>query len=144
MRLRSLVKLIVLVVNAAFPVAGRVEAQRLNVDTFLQQWDTDHDGTLSLDEIKTAAIGRFEALDRKRKGRLSRSQLAGVLRFQQFRKADKDRDGTLDQGEFLSVIEDLFQAADKDHDGTLDKKELGSRAGKALLRLFAPRQGPIM
>jgi len=121
-----------------------VEAQRPNVDAFLQQWDTDHDGTLSLDEIKTAASARFDALDRRRTGRLSRSHLAGVLTVQQFRKADKDKDGTLDQEEFLSVVEELFQAADKDHDGTLDKKELGSPAGKALLRVFAPRQGPIM
>ena len=139
-----LIRALLLVVIAAVPLAGKVEAQRLNADAFLQKWDTDHDGTLSLDEIKTAATARFEALDRRRTGRLSRSQLAGVLTAQQFRKADKDKDGTLDQDEFLSVVEELFQAADKDHDGTLDKKELGSSAGKALLRVFAPRQGPIM
>jgi len=144
MRLRSFVRLILFAVIAAFPLGGKVEAQRLNVDAFLQKWDTDHDGTLSLDEIKTAATARFEALDRRRTGRLSRSQLAGVLASQQFRKADKDKDGTLDKDEFLSVVEELFQATDKDHDGTLDKRELGSSAGKALLRVFAPRQGPIM
>jgi Ca2+-binding EF-hand superfamily protein len=143
-RLPTLIRLVLLVVIGTVPVAGQVQAQRLNIDAFLQQWDTDHDGTLSVDEIKKAAIARFEELDRNHKGRLSRSQLAGGLTFQQFRKADKDKDGTLDQDEFLSVIEELFQAADKDHDGTLDKKELGSSNGRALLRLFAIRQGPIM
>ena len=121
-----------------------MQAQRLNIDAFLQQWDTDHDGTLSVDEIKKAAIARFEELDRNHKGRLSRNQLTGVLTFQQFRQADKDKDGTLDKDEFLSVVEELFQAADKDHDGTLDKTELGSSTGRTLLKLFAVRQGPIM
>jgi Ca2+-binding EF-hand superfamily protein len=144
MRLPSLIRLVVFIVVGAVPLAGQVQAQRLNIDAFLQQWDTDHDGTLSVDEIKKAAIARFEELDRKHKGRLSRSQLAGALAFQQFRKADKNKDGTLDQDEFLSVFEGLFQAADKDHDGTLDKKELGSSNGRALLKLFAVRPGPIM
>src|ERR1700693_101192 len=144
MRLPSLIRLVVFIVIGAVPVAGQVQAQRLNIDAFLQQWDTDHDGTLSVDEVKKAALARFEELDRNHKGRLSRNQLAGVLTFQQFRKADKDKDGTLDQDEFLSVIEELFQAADKDHDGTLDKKELGNPTGRTLLKLFAIRQGPIM
>jgi Ca2+-binding EF-hand superfamily protein len=144
MRLPSLIRLVVLVVIGAVPVAGQVQAQRLNIDAFLQQWDADHDGTLSVDEIKKAALARFQELDRKHKGRLSRSQLAGILTLQQFRQADKDKDGTLDRNEFLSVVEELFQAADKDHDGTLDKTELGSSPGRALLKLFAARQGPIM
>ena len=144
MRLPSLIRLVVLIVIGAVPLAGQVQAQRLNVDAFLQQWDTDHDGTLSVDEIKKAAIAQFEKLDRNHKGHLSRSQLAGALTLQKFRKADKDKNGTLDQDEFLSVIEELFQAADKDHDGTLDKKELESSSGRALLKLFAVRQGPIM
>jgi Ca2+-binding EF-hand superfamily protein len=144
MRLPSLIRLVVLVVIGAVPVAGQVQAQRLNIDAFLQQWDTDHDGTLSVDEIKKAALARFEELDRNHKGRLSRNQLAGVLAFQQFRQADKGKDGTLNKDEFLSVVEKLFQAADKDHDGTLDKTELGSSSGRTLLKIFAVRQGPIM
>lgn len=144
MRLPSLIWLVVFIVIGAVPLAGQVQAQRLNIDAFLQQWDTDHDGTLSVDEIKKAAIARFEELDRNHKGHLSRSQLAGALTFQQFRKADKNKDGALDQDEFLSVFEALFQAADKDHDGTLDKKELENFTGRTLLKLFAVRQGPIM
>jgi Ca2+-binding EF-hand superfamily protein len=144
MRLPSLISLVVLIVIGAVPLAGQVQAQRPNIDAFLQQWDTDHDGTLSVDEIKKAAVARFEELDRNHKGHLSRSQLAGTLTLQQFRKADKNKDGTLDQDEFLSIFEELFQAADRDHDGTLDKTELGSSRGRALLKLFAARQGPIM
>ncbi len=56
MRLPSLIRLVVFIVIGAVPVAGQVQAQRLNIDAFLQQWDTDHDGTLSVDEIKKAAL----------------------------------------------------------------------------------------
>jgi Ca2+-binding EF-hand superfamily protein len=141
MRLPSLIWLVVFIVIGAVPLAGQVQAQRLNIDAFLQQWDTDHEGTLSVDEIKKAAIARFEELDRNHKGHLSRGQLAGALTFH---KAEKNKDGALDQDESLSVFEGLFQAADKDHDGTLDKKELENSTGRTLLKLFAVRQGPIM
>jgi hypothetical protein len=81
MRLPSLIRLVVFIVIGAVAVAGQVQAQRLNIDAFLQQWDADHDGTLSVDEIKRAAIARFEELYRNHKDRLSRNQLAGVLIF---------------------------------------------------------------
>src|SRR5262249_25082798 len=120
-------------------------AQRPSIDAFLQQLDASHDGTLSLDEIKTAASERFEALDRKHKGNLTRTQLAGIVTFQQFHQANTEKHKTLDKTEILALVEKLFQAADKDHDGRLDKKELGSSAGRALLRLFTVvRQGPLI
>jgi EF hand len=140
----KLIRLVLLIVIGAVPLAGQVHAQRSHVDAFLEKWDTDRDGTLSLLEIQKAAIARFDELDRKHKGRLSRSQLAGVLTFQQFRQADKNKDRTLDKNEFQSAVEKLFQTADNDHDGTLDRTELGSPAGRMLLKLFAMRQGPIM
>jgi Ca2+-binding EF-hand superfamily protein len=127
-----------------FAGVSQAQAQRPSINAFLEQYDTDHDGTLSLEEIKKAAVMRFQALDRRHKGRLTRSQLGGLLTFQQFRRADKDKDRTIDQKEFLAVVEALFQKADADQDGTLDKKELGTASGKALRRLFAVRQGPVL
>jgi Ca2+-binding EF-hand superfamily protein len=137
-------RIVVLVVIGAISALGQAQAQRPNIDAFLREWDADHDGTLTLDEIKKAASARFEALDRNHKATLTRTQLAGMVLFQQFRQTDGDKDGTLDKAEFMSLVEKLFQAADKDQDGTLDKKELGSTAGRTLLRLFAVRQGPVM
>jgi hypothetical protein len=53
--------------------AGLAQAKRLStVDTFLQKWDADHDGTLSLDEVKKAASARFNALDRNHAGATQR------------------------------------------------------------------------
>ena len=124
---------------------NQAQAQRPSLDDFLLKWDTDHDGTLSAEEIKKAADARFEALDRKHEGYLTRSQLAGIVSFQQFRKADSNHGGKLDKPEFLSLVEKLFQETDRDHDGTLDRKELGSSAGKALLRMLSMvRQGPVI
>jgi Ca2+-binding EF-hand superfamily protein len=122
-----------------------VQAKRLStVDTFLQKWDADHDGTLSLDEVKKAAIARFHALDRNDAGTLDRWKLGATVTAWQFRRADADKDRTLDMNEYLAMVETLFRAADKDHDGTLDRKELKSLAGRFLLRLFGPRQGPLL
>jgi Ca2+-binding EF-hand superfamily protein len=144
MLLRTIFRTVVLVIIGTFSALSQAQAQRPNIDAFLLKWDADHDGTLSLEEIRKAASARFGALDRKHKGHLTRSQLAGIVSFQQFRKADKDHYGTLDKAEFLSLVEKQFRQADRDHDGTLDKKELGSSAGKALLRLFSVvRQGPL-
>jgi hypothetical protein len=42
----------------------------------------------------------------------------------------------LTKDEYLAVVEQRFNAANPDKDGTLDAKELGSAAGKALLRLM--------
>jgi Ca2+-binding EF-hand superfamily protein len=126
------------------PDVGQAHAQRLKVEAFIQQWDADHDGTLSLDEIKKAASGSFDALDRNHDGKLTRGQVSGMFSFREFHRADRDNDGRLDKNEFLAVVEQRFLAADKDHDGTLDKKELETLAGRVLLRLFAPRRGPIM
>jgi Ca2+-binding EF-hand superfamily protein len=136
-------RIVIVLLIGTFSASGPAQAQAPKADAFIQKWDTDHDGTLSRDEVIKAASARFDALDRKRKRVLTRSQLAGMFSFQQFRRADKDKDGTIDKAEFLSVADKLFRSADKDHDGTLDKKELRSSPGKALRRLFAPRQAPI-
>jgi hypothetical protein len=75
MILRSLLNITALMLIGIIPLAEQAQAQRPNIDAFIQQWDVDHDGTLSLDEIKKAAVARFEALDRGHKGTLRRTQL---------------------------------------------------------------------
>ena len=145
MSLRIFFRIVALLVLGTVAALNQAQAQRPNLDDFLLKWDTDHDGTLSVEEIKKAADARFEALDRKHEGYLTRSQLAGMVSFQQFRKADSDHGGKLDQAKFLSLVEKLFQNADMDHDGKLDQRELGSPMGKALLRLLSfVRQGPVI
>jgi Ca2+-binding EF-hand superfamily protein len=70
-----------LVCLALEPVAGHAQSKgrSANLDTFMQQWDPDHDGTLSLDEVKKAADARFDALDTDHEGTLDKKELRGVL-----------------------------------------------------------------
>jgi Ca2+-binding EF-hand superfamily protein len=98
--------------------------------------DSDHDGTLDLDEVKKAAGALFDELDRDHDGTVTRSELRHRLSAKEFAAADSDKDGTLSKDEYLAVVEQRFRAADVDHDGTLTPAEFRSAAGLALRRLI--------
>jgi len=98
--------------------------------------DTDHDGTVSLDEAKKAAEIMFDNVDRDHDGTLTARELRGRLSAREFTAADTDKDGTLSKDEYLAVVQRRFKAADTDNDGTLTRWELGSKAGRQLLLLL--------
>jgi len=98
--------------------------------------DTDHDGTVSLDEAKKAAEIMFDNVDRDHDGTLTARELRGRLSAREFTAADTDKDGTLSKDEYLAVVQRRFKAADTDNDGTLTRRELGSKAGRQLLLLL--------
>jgi Ca2+-binding EF-hand superfamily protein len=102
----------------------------------IRMLDTDDDGTVDLAEAKKAASALFDRLDPDHDGTLDKRELAGRLSARELAAADPDHDGTLTKDEYLAVVEQRFNAANPDKDGTLDAKELGSAAGKALLRLL--------
>jgi Ca2+-binding EF-hand superfamily protein len=99
--------------------------------------DRDSDGTIDLNEAKSAAELVFQHLDRRRTGKLTRGQL-GRLRVtaSEFNWADRDHDGTVDKDEYLALVERQFRAADVDHDGKVSRAEFKSRAGLPLRRLL--------
>jgi hypothetical protein len=143
MSLRLRIGIVVLALLAPAFIAAPMQAAGITAEGLIRQWDADHDGTLSLDEVKKAAGARFDALDRDRRGTLDRKELGATMSPREFREADADKDGTLDKSEYLTVVEKLFAAVDKNRDGKLDKKKLNSTAGRSLLRLFGSRQGPL-
>lgn len=99
--------------------------------------DRDADGTIDLNEAKRAAELKFQSLDRRRTGKLSRAQIGRRrVRLTEFSWADRDHDGTLDKNEYLALVERQFKAADVDHDGTVDRDEFRSRSGLPLRRLL--------
>jgi Ca2+-binding EF-hand superfamily protein len=100
------------------------------------RFDTDHDGTVSLDEAKKVAAAEFDKLDRDHDGTLSRRELRGRLTAREFAAADTDKDGTVSKDEYLAVVEKRFKAADADNDGTLTNAEFRTPAGHALIRLL--------
>jgi len=118
---------------ALYPVLPALSASDPDL---LATLDTDHDGTLSLDEAKKAAETVFNKLDRDRDGTLTARELRGRLSAREFTAADTDKDGTLSKDEYLAVVEQRFKAADADNDGTLTRRELRSKAGRQLLLLL--------
>lgn len=105
------------------------------VKSFLAAVDTDHDETVTLDEIKTYAIARFQAMETDKDGTLDALELKGRLSATGFKQAGAGADITIDQAGFLAYVEKLFKEAN-DSDGTLDAKELRSPAGRKLVRLL--------
>ena len=102
----------------------------------VKQFDPDNDGTVDMNEAKSAASATFSKLDPDHDGTLDAHELRGRLSAKELAAADPDHDGTLTQDEYLGVVEQRFKAADPDNDGTLDAKEMKSPAGRGLLRLM--------
>jgi hypothetical protein len=82
MRSKLLVKSIPLVIAMFAPLIAQAQTKppAAGADALLQQWDTDHDGTLTVDEVKKAADARFDALDRDHDNTLDGKELRGILR----------------------------------------------------------------
>jgi len=100
-------------------------------------FDTDHDGTVDLNEAKEAASALFDKLDTDRDGTLDFKELGGRLTEDQFKAADPDKDGTLSKDEYLGVVEKQFKAADPDNDGTVSAAEFETPAGRSLSKLLS-------
>lgn len=114
----------------ASPASAKVDA------ALMKSLDPDNDGTVDLNEAKTAAAAEFKKLDKDNDGTLDAEELKGVLKKGAIKNADPDNDGTLDLNEYTAVVEKDFKAADPDKDGTLSEAELNSKKGKKLLTLI--------
>jgi Ca2+-binding EF-hand superfamily protein len=109
---------------------------RISAAAFIKKWDTDHDGTLDLNEIYKAADVEFDRLDTDHDGTLDLKELRGRVTKAEFDAADSDHDGTLDKAEYRTLVQSRFNAANPDNDGTVDRKELESKAGQRLVQLL--------
>lgn len=134
MPLREIGFAVALGIVCAVPQAPTAAVGR--TDGSLHALDSDHDGTVDLNEARTAAAATFDRLDRDHDGTLSRRELKGRLSAGELAAADPDHDGTLTKDEYAAAVETRFKAANRDSDDTLDASELGSRSGMALLRLI--------
>jgi Ca2+-binding EF-hand superfamily protein len=98
--------------------------------------DTDHDGTIDLNEAKAAAGALFDKLDVDHDGTLDHKELRGRISVRAWKAADPDNDKTVSKDEYLNFVESVFKRVDRDSDGTVDAKELGRAKGSAILRLL--------
>jgi Ca2+-binding EF-hand superfamily protein len=102
----------------------------------LQTLDPDKDGTVDLNEAKTAASALFDKLDVDHDGTVDRKELGDRISAEDWKTADPDNDKTISKDEYLAFVEVAFKRANPDNDATIDAKELKTPAGRALLRLL--------
>jgi Ca2+-binding EF-hand superfamily protein len=102
----------------------------------LQTLDPDKDGTVDLNEAKTAAGALFDQLDTNHDGTVDCKELGNRISAEDWKTADPNNDKTISKDEYLAFVEVAFKRANPDNDATIDAKELKTRAGRALLRLL--------
>jgi Ca2+-binding EF-hand superfamily protein len=105
-------------------------------DSAIKSLDPDKDGTVDLNEAKTAAGALFDKLDVDHDGTLDRKELKDRISAEDWKIADPDNDKTISRAEYLAFVEVAFKRANPDKDGTIDAKELKTPTGEALLRLL--------
>jgi Ca2+-binding EF-hand superfamily protein len=102
----------------------------------LQSLDPDKDGTVDLNEAKSAGSALFDTLDVDHDGTLDHKELKDRISSEDWKLADPDNDKSISKHEYLAFVEVAFKRANPDNDGTIDAKELKTPAGRALLRLL--------
>lgn len=116
--------------------AALILPQVAKASDLIDEMDTDHSGSLSLDEVKKAATKVFDKLDKDHSGTLDRKEIGKRISDANFKLADPDGSGTLSRDEFVAYAEKLFKEADAGHDGALSHDDLKTPAGKALEELL--------
>lgn len=108
-------------------------------EKLFQRVDADHDGKLSLAEIKPGLAKRFQRVDKDKDGAVTSAEIdAWLTREIEQRKArilarmDADKDGAVSRNELDRLVETLFNDADQDHDGGVTLAE--ARAFRAVKR----------
>ena len=128
-------------VMAAIVTAGPVVAEEqgrnapVEVPGFIQRFDQDDDGLVSMAEFPSAAQ-RFDRLDANGDGYIDASEAPSPHRVgrrragKMFARFDEDKDGRLSQEEFHGPDE-RFAQLDADGDGFLSKAELAQGMGRS-------------
>ncbi len=101
--------------------------------------DPDRDGTVDLNEARTAATAVFDRLDRDHDGTLDRRELKGRLSTKELAAADPDRDGTLSKAEYFALVERRFNAADP-----RPRRHVGPQGTEIAVGARAAAAGPLI
>ena len=96
----------------------------------LQRYDTNHDGTITREELEAGLKADFDAADTNHDGRLDADEVAAVnaQRWNDYKSTattivDWNQDGYVDFNEFAAAPRSLFEQLDRDGDGKLSPKE---------------------
>jgi Ca2+-binding EF-hand superfamily protein len=105
---------------APAPSACNATLDRPVAKTF-DDYDVDHDGSVSYDEYFCSALRKFNALDVDKDEFLEKSETKALGKWKN--PADQNNDGKLSVVEYLWAAEQAFKRADKNGDHRLSRAE---------------------
>ena len=107
--------------------AGTASAQQRAYDPkqAFKEADTNHDGSIELDEFSARLVDVFFMGDANKDGKLSKEEYDAVVVIREdFGAADRDGDGFVSRTEFVRARLPLFKQADTNDDGVLSIEEV--------------------
>ncbi|NEW88995.1 hypothetical protein DU475_17225 [Rhodopseudomonas sp. WA056] len=138
-------RLLVAAAAAATFLTPAIAADSVSLSHFLEQWDINNDGVVTLDEIREGRAQRFYAFDANADGYLDRDEYArfdkvrdaGIARFSPEEQTkirqiadgltlprnDADGDGRVSRAEFIDGSVGWMKEIDKDGDGRLTARD---------------------
>lgn len=118
--------LLMAVVCLTMHVGSGAAQPATDMRTLFVRMDLTKDGRIDREEFQHWLKETFFLLDVNKDGALPLQELQRALPFidpEQFKRADRKRDGVLDMEEFSNALTQDFEAADQDRDGTLTWQE---------------------
>jgi Ca2+-binding EF-hand superfamily protein len=104
----------------------------------LLRFDRDGNGVVTLDEMRTGALERFDRMDANKDGRLTLDEIVAAeteRAAKRFAEMDKNHDGKLERAEVPKMPDEVFARLDKDGNGSISREEMalahGSGSDKA-------------
>jgi len=107
---------------------------------FMESFDSNGDGKVTLDEFNKVSADRFRKMDKNADGKLTEEEFSSYVqarreqrRLERFKTADTDNNGNISRDEYLAAqqkrAERRFARMDRDSNGMLSAEEYDRKRG---------------